>query len=285
MEDKAIITPPKLETKDIPVRRFRYIIDSRDRNKNIYKNPANYSIKLDESLTDVVSAELVLTDFNFNKYNIHKSNNLLHIRGLDNLVTEYTIPSGIYNGETLATALSSLVPSMTVTYDGVSQKLTFVSSVTTELMFKSDTPRMYEYEVNVDQYPTKSVGKMLGFDIANYSLEANVPFDAPYMVDLETDNYIIMYMQQAKVYHSKNNHAHNAFAVINKMETSSNGLVMYNNSIKKSFNPPIPNLNSLKFRFCDYNGDLYDFQNKEHRFEIIFTCFKQTRCYNDIFNK
>ena len=277
-DENAIIAPPKINTKDIPIRKYKYIIDSRDRNKTLYPDPAKYTIKLDEGLTDVVSTELILTDFKFNDYNVNKYNNVLHTDTQD-----YTITLGKYDGTSLASALTSLIPSLTVTFNNISSKFTFVSTVNMELKFKNDEQTRYDLDNFMYNYPTNSVGKLLGFAIENYTLTANIPLEAPYMLDLETENYIIMYMQQAKVYQSKNNKAHNSFAIINKMENNSNGLVMFNNNVVKSFNPAIANLTNLVFKFCDYNGNLYDFQNREHRFEIVFTCFKQTRCYNEIF--
>ena len=277
-EENAIIIPPKINTKDIPIRKYKYIIDSRDRNKNLYPDPAKYVIKLDEGLTDVVSAELILTDFKFNNYNVNTHNNVLHTDSQD-----YTIPLGTYDGVSIASTLTSLIPQMTVTFNDISSKLTFLSSINMEFRFKNDEQGRYDLDNFVNEYPNKSVGKLLGFSIDNYILTANTPLEAPYMIDLETETYIIMYMQQAKMYQSKNNKAHNAFAIINKMENNSNGLVMYNNNVMKSFNPAIANLSNLVFKFCDYKGNLYDFQNREHRFEIVFTCFKQTRCYNEIF--
>lgn len=278
LDENAIITPPKINTKDIPIRKYRYIIDSRDRNKDLYPNPAKYTIKLDEGLTDVVNAELILTDFKFNNYNVNKYNNVLHTD-----TQNYTIPLGTYDGVSMASTLTSMIPALTVTFDDISSKFIFVSSANMELKFKDDEQRRYDFDNFVNDYPANSIGKVLGFAIDNYRLTANAPLEAPYMIDLETENYIIMYMQQAKVYQSKNNKAHNAFAIINKMETNSNGLVMFDNNVTKSFNPAIANLTNLVFKFCDYKGNLYDFQNKEHRFEIVFTCFKQTRCYNEIF--
>jgi hypothetical protein len=277
-DENAIIAPPKINTKDIPIRKYKYIIDSRDRNKTLYPDPAKYTIKLDEGLTDVVNAELILTDFKFNDYNVNKYNNVLHTGTQD-----YTLPLGTYDGVAIASTLTSLIPSLTVTFNDISSKFTFVSTVDMELKFRNDEQTRYDSDNFEYRYLTNSVGKLLGFAIDNYALTANSPLEAPYTMDLETENYIIMYMQQAKVYQSKNNKAHNCFAIINKMENSSNGLVMFNNNVSKSFNPAIANLSNLVFKFCDYNGNLYDFQNREHRFEIVFTCFKQTRCYNEIF--
>lgn len=277
-DENAIIAPPKLKPSDLPVRKYRYIIDSRDRNANVYPNPAKYTIKLDEGLTDVISAELILTDFKFNEYNVTRYNNVLYtVSG-----TEYVLPHGVYIGETIASALTDTTP-FTVTYNGTNRKLTFTSDTDVVLKFKADSPKRYDMDTFVDVYPNNSMGKLLGFGVDNYELTAGASFEAPYSVDLENEHYIIMYMQQAKTYQSKNNTAHNAYAIINKLESTSNGLVMFNNAVSKSFNPPIANLTNLVFKFCDYHGNLYDFQNKEHRFEIVFTSLKQTRSYNEIF--
>ena len=276
-DDHAIITPPKISLKDIPVRKNRYIIDSRDRNTKRYPNPSKYTIELEESLTDVISAELVLTDFKFNKYNITNYNNILHTSSGD-----YTLTPGIYTGSSLASELETQT-GLTVTFSDITQKLTItpVSGVT--LNFKSLEQKQYDYNERIDVYPRGSIGKLLGFGIFEYDLDAGVAFEAPFSIDLETSNYIIMFMQQAKVIKSRNNVTHNAFAIINKLENSSNGLVMHDNVIKKSFNPPIADLRKLVFKFVDYDGNLYDFQNKDHRFEIVFTTLKQTRCYDEIF--
>jgi hypothetical protein len=278
-DENAIIAPPKIKTSDLPIRRHKYIIDSRDRYISSHPNPASYIIKLDEGLTDVVSAELILTDFKFNEYNINKYNNTIHTIANES----FLLPFGVYDGQTIAAQLTVITP-FTVTFNDISKKLTFVSETDTTLMFKSNIPERYDVDTFEDVYPTNSMGKLLGFGVNNYNIIANIPLEAPYTIDLETENYIIMYMQQAKSYQSKNNNAHNSFAIINKLENSSNGIVMFNNSVKKSFTPPIASLVNLKFKFCDYKGNLYDFQNKEHRFEIIFTSLNQTRSYSEIFH-
>ena len=54
--------------------------------------------------------------------------------------------------------------------------------------------------------------------------------------------------------------------------------------MKKSYYPALPSMKTFSIKFTDYHGNLYDFQNKDHRFEIIFTCYKQTRSYNEIFD-
>nr|QOI90413.1 hypothetical protein HWQ62_00277 [Pyramimonas orientalis virus] len=277
LDEHAIITPPTTNPKDIPVRRYKYTIDSRDRNTNIYKNPAKYTLKLDEAITDVTKVELLLTDFKFNNYNIHKYNNILHTS-----IADYEISSGVYDGPTLATELESATP-FNVSFNELTKKFSFTYGTTVTLNFKSSEQRRYDMDTSVDTYPLNSIGKVIGFDIDEYILDPATPLTPPYPVDLETENYIVMFMQQAKVYQSKNNNIHNCFAIINKLESTSDGIVMIDNAISKTFNPPIASLSNLVFKFCDREGNLYDFQNKDHRFELVFTSLKQTRCYNEIF--
>lgn len=279
LASKAIIEPPKIDSRDLPTRRIRYIIDSRDRNIELYPSPSKYKLKLDEPLTDVVKAELTVSDFKFNDYNITANNNVLHAES-----GEYSLPLGRYDGPALAQTLTDVTP-FTVTYNSVRDKLTFVADAADRLMFKSTESRQFDQETFVKVYPPKSAGRVLGFDINNYDLEAGVDLEAPYRLYLSDENFIIMYMQLAKVYFSQNNKIHNCFAVLNKSETSTHGLIMHAGAdVAKTFRPPLPNLGTLSFKFTDYEGNLYDFQNKEHRFEIVFTCLRQTRCYNEIFN-
>ena len=278
---KAIVDPPKIDHRDLPTKKIRYIIDSRDRNTALYPNPAKYSLKLDEGLTDVVKAELTVSDFKFNNYNVNSNNCVLHATS-----GEYTLPSGRYDGPALAQTLTEITP-FTVTYNSVRDKLSFTSASADKLLFKSDTQRQFDQESFIDAYRSKSVGRVLGFDIADYELAPGSALEAPYRISLSDENFIVMYMRQAKVYFSQNNKVHNCFAILNKSETSTHGLIMHGGSdstTSKGFRPPIPNLSTLAFKFTDYDGNLYDFQNKEHRFEIVFTCLRQTRCYNEIFN-
>ena len=80
-----------------------------------------------------------------------------------------------------------------------------------------------------------------------------------------------------------NNNAHEAFAVINN-QSNGNLNNVSEELIKKSYYPALSSMKTFTIKFKDYYGNLYDFQNKDHRFEIIFTCFKQTRGYNEIFD-
>lgn len=274
--NKAIIKPPETDFKNLPTKKIRYIIDSRDRNYNLYPLPSKYSIDTEETIHDIVKVDLVLTDFKFNDYNITKNNNILH---LDSNI--YTIPEGRYTAEELSNKINEIVTQLTVTYDNIRDKFTIKNNGSI-LKFKSNTQERYDHMM-IDVYPNNSIGKVLGFSIDNYVLNL-VGIEAPYRVSLESENYFLMFMRPTKLYQSKNNSVTNAFAIINKDE--GNGFFIKGNETiaSKSFNPRMPTFNKLCFKFCDRKGNLYDFQNKEHKMILIFTCLRQTVSYNGIYN-
>ena len=55
-------------------------------------------------------------------------------------------------------------------------------------------------------------------------------------------------------------------------------------NVVKRFSPTIPRLARIKVTFTDRFGNLYDFQNIDHRVDIVFTSFKQKRKYQNIFS-
>lgn len=273
--NKAIIKPPETDFKNLPTRKIRYIVDSRDRNYNLFPSPSKYVINTEEVIRDIVKVDLVLSDFKFNDYNVTKYNNILHIDS-----NTYTIPEGKYDAQELCDKLNE-VTSIEVIYNHITDKFTFKGDGNI-LKFKSDFQERYD-DTMVDVYEKNSIGKTLGFPIDNYELNID-GIEAPYRVNLNSENYIVMYMAPTKVYQSKNNKVLNAFAIINKEE--SNGFFINGNETlaSKSFNPRLPTFDRLSFKFCDRNGNLYDFQNKEHRMVLVFTCLRQTVSYNGIFN-
>lgn len=272
--DNAVIKPPEVDPKNLPTRKIRYAIDSRDRNHTLYPSPSKYTLDTEEMLKDIVQVDLTLADFPFNDYNITNKNNVLHTS-----LGDYEIPPGVYDPELLADKISTITPIQT-TYDPVADKFSFTSTENMDLFFKHDKTIKYDNNSVMDVYPNRSVGKTLGFPIQNISLTENTPLEATYRVDLKDEDHIVMYLSPAKVISSKNNVVHNCFAIINKGDTNGYSTEVISS---KRFNPCLPNFNRLSLKFCDREGRPYDFQNKDHRMELVFTCLKQTVGYNGIF--
>lgn len=308
---QAIIPPPedlenKFSTKHI-------IVDSRDRNRHTYPNPSKYSIAFDEPFDHVHSVELTVYDFPFNEYNITEFNNVLHVNGED-----HKIPAGKYTESELEDALNFLSTDITFDYDEKKRK--FKISGVGIIKCKSDNKEVIvtiysnnpskpgtksatkpEGEPNPDYKPNESLGEsigtekyyipiytyrentiaqVLGFDAIDYEVPTDT--ECPFPLNLNArPNYIIMYLGRTKLYFSQNNKAHQSFAII-RPSNKENVVKLGNELITKVYNPPI-DMKKMDFKFVDYNGRLYDFQNQEHSFELKVKCFKQTPKYNNIF--
>lgn len=279
LTDNAIIKPPEIDSKDAPTKKIRYVVDSRDRNRSLYPSPSKYVLNTEQLLKDIVKVELSSADFPFNDYNITKSNNILHTNFGD-----FEIPEGRYTPEQLAETLTSVTLSQVVaSYDSISDKMSLrtTSQESVRIMFLNPAQQRYD-DTLMNVYRPRSVGKTLGFKMEDVVLAPNSVQIAPYRVDLVSEKYIVMCMPPAKVIKSKNNTLMDSFAIITD-ETchKTDGLDIPIS--KKSFNPTLPALNTLAFKFYDRDGNLYDFQNKEHRMELVFTCLKQNSCYTNIF--
>ena len=194
-QEHSIIQPPDFKTVNIPKRKFKYIIDSRDRNTKRFPNPAKYTLNLDHNINDVIMIQIYLLDIPFNNYNITKNNNILHIND-----AEYSITPGNYSPSTLVDALNAtLTGIVNVTYNEITEKINFNPNIKITLNLKSPTQTKYDDSNYVDTYMNNSIGKVLGFGIENYEIGVNNEFEAPYTINLKTDDYMTMYITTAKI--------------------------------------------------------------------------------------
>ena len=276
----AVIKPPEFDLKNLPQKRYRYIIDSRDRNTNRHTSPSNYVVELDDPLKEVMSVRLLTSEFPFNKKNITNNNNILHILR-EGVLNEYVIPAGKYNGEQLVMAIKNNTDDVftNVSYDLITEKITFQSSADITFDFVSENQKRISESEWIDTLRKNSIARVLGFGISRYDCNTSESYESPFSVNLIPDQYIVMYMQKAKVNVSTNNNINQSFCLINK-SSENNGYEQFSEGVTKNFNPPIAQLSSLTFKFKDYYGNLYDFDNKDHRFELLFTCMKQQSGYH-----
>ena len=136
------------------------------------------------------------------------------------------------------------------------------------------------YNIPIHTYRENTIAQVLGFDAIDYDITTDT--ECPFPLNLNArPNYIIMYLGRTKLYFSQNNKAHQSFAII-RPSNKENVVKLGNELITKVYNPPI-DMKKMDFKFVDYNGRLYDFQNQEHSFELKVKCFKQTPKYNNIF--
>ena len=117
-----------------------------------------------------------------------------------------------------------------------------------------------------------TAARLLGFSPgAAYSSTDDGSFElvrAPYRCDLSKDAYIVMQLSpSAELVMSANNPTNRVFAVIPRVPRVDQSEHDY----IKEWSPPLARVSKVGLRFADYHGRPYDFQNQDHRVELLFT--------------
>jgi hypothetical protein len=261
LEDHAIIPPPPIRSKhkqktDI----YKIIIDSRDRNIILYPSPAKYSVKLDTPINDVVGIQLSDYNIPFSRTIINNTNKTLKY-SIDSGATikSVTLTEGNLTGTEIATELKLRIgiDISSVDYDLQTDKLTFNS-------INNNFKLIFSNSVN----DKNNLYSVLGFLPVDYQA-SGLKIIAPYMVNLDADNYLIMKLENAITNISNNDTINKSFAIIKNS-------ILSDELIKKNFNPPLNNFSTFNIEFCDYYGNLIDFNNREHRLEFQIETLSKT---------
>lgn len=271
-EKHAIIQPPENSMFiDNDKKSTRLVVDSMFRDHSQYPNPNDYYFVFDDDINDVCSAKLISVDIPFSTYIINKYFNKLWMTVNNGPEVIINLTQGNYNTQTLgdmiATKLQETFPTANfeVTYSPLLDSYTFSANTSFSIHFLKKN---------------NSLDTLLGFRKENYTSIDNI-IKAPFRCNFHYNNYIVMCIDSFDMNKSNNKPLNKSFAVITNKDTVINISDSY--EIIKNFNPAIPRLPKIHITFYDRYGNLYDFQNMDHRFEILFQSFKQRRKYQNIF--
>lgn len=274
LDKHAIIQPPK-EFKYFgnETKYTRVVIDSMYRDKALYPSPNDYYYVFDDDINDVMTARLIVADIPFNDYVINTHFNKLYLQVNGGPETIVQLIQGIYDKPGLAAHIQT---QLNTTFGANVFEVQY-SSTTDKYTFTANTP----FTVNFEGRNSTSLHALLGFAANNYSTTANTALTAPFRCNFSHNNYIIMCIDQFDNNKSNTKPHNKSFAILTDKITN----ISFEDdpNIIKAFNPPIPRLPRIHVTFFDRYGNPYDFNNKEHRFEILFTGHKQRRKYHSIF--
>jgi hypothetical protein len=276
--EHAVIEPPVNISE--PKRYFRYVVDSRDRHRGYFKDPNIYDLKLSEDIHDVQSVELLSYDIPFTKYLINQYNNKFFYE-INGLSEDFEIDKGDYvSGDQLVLELNNQQTIFKFKYNAVNQKISIKKTVSENINIECgpNFKKVNNFEGPSPVYKN-SLFKIIGLGLEQINGITMNFLEFPYKIDLRSDEYIIMNLENANVISSENITTNKSFSIIKKKSTNN---IIERNYIKE-FNPCIASLGTLKVTFKDYDGNLYDFQNHDHVFELLFCCYKQPRKYSEIF--
>ncbi len=266
----AVIRPP---TKADNGKRYtRIVIDSKDRDMNLFPEPNRYEIMLYDDIEDIVTAQLLSSSVSLTGYMINSNHNTIPFTiGSTSYVA--TLDDGDYSAADLATAIQTKMSSVsgvsfTVTYSDKTGKLT-ISTATTD------------FTVNITTDNAASLGRILGFNLKKNYPSTSKSLTIPGRVNLEYFKYIVMDIASFDINKSTNSTLNKSFAVLGSSQIKKN----FNDSpeIIKTFMPPLARLNKIQVSFWDRDGNLYDFNGVDHWFEVLFCSYKQNKRYMNIY--
>lgn len=275
----AVIREPSSANQ--PKRIIRLVVDSRERNMTLFPNPNAYEINILEDVQNVESLSLVAADFPFDPYTVRANANMLYI-AYNNTVYNVAIDIGNYTETELANAMQVAINAAVgsndfiVAYNALKDNWTFRCLHAFGLVFRGKTFTTSYNNSPDTAYAISSIGKTIGFGINNYLSIVQTTNDAfvnvitsEFKKNFIQQDYIVLNIENFELNKSTAGSIHNSFMIITQAgETSPYG-TEYANMV---FKPKLNKLYKLKVNIVDFYGNPYDFQNKDHRFELLMLC-------------
>ena len=268
--------PPSFATK-----RKRMVIDSRSRDLVAYPSPAKYEVNLYEDLFDVTAVNLIVADVPFAAYLVGANRRSVPFSftpegGNSTLIATAQLTVGNYDAEDddladeLRRAMTSAAtdatigsgsrlpaPEFSATYSARTDSYSVTGTVPFSLMFAGRA--------------TGTPAKILGFGLHDYaSSGGNNTITAPFRRDFRKDSYVVLKLSpNAEVITSVTQAIDRTFAVV---PSNAHGLNVNadEDGFEKRWTPPLSRVGRLMIQFLDADGNPYDFQNQDHRLELMF---------------
>lgn len=269
--DVTVGQGPNITLDTIPA---MLIVDSSKRNRAVYPNPGQYIMHLNKPYTDVISIELVSASLPNSGYAVTQYNNKIHFNYND---TDYTteLPIGNYEYDNLNDEPSSLINQLisilnnatginpanatndrfNVTFNAQTQRFTFSGPATTTRL------TLYAGRNN-------NADKILGLGYLDQTAVRTIVMPNNYM--LRPYQYIIMKIREFDRCDGNSAALDSAFAVIPLDTTLNNftlikeGDMVDNETYVYYFPEPKRKLGKLDITFHDPDGNIYDFNGRDH---------------------
>lgn len=250
---------------------YTVVIDSASRNLTTFTAPNNYEIELPNAgYQNVASLELIQADIPASGYNVTRWNNVLRfqvsvngtIPATDATIESVTIPEGIYQFTDAGTAATYL-PTVINNLAGVANITAgSVNSVTRKVVFTI---------TNGMRILSGGIATLLGFTQNTAAVGGGViSSNATYLT--QPERFLTLKLTcpvDLKRCESSNSSVTGGFCIIPfDLAINNFGLLQSGNGINcdslKIYFPQPSKLRSLRIEFLDPEGNLYDFQGRDH---------------------
>ncbi len=278
------------------------IVDSAQRNRDMYENPGSYTLDLPKIYTDVISVELMQANIPHSSYTVSSRNNTLTFRFDDtdggaalNTITASTttLVTGNYTATTLATELARAMNSVnilrtapdatfSVTYDPIIQRFKITGPSKRVNGTTTQAHKTFQFVSGV-KYGADSI---IGLGVSSVNSSANTgqgdTLTLPYNATMRPDRYIILSIDGMNRCDGNSAALANSFCVIPVDFSTSdgdftlkNGDTIDNDTYIYHYTEPLPKLAKLRISFYAPDGSIYDFNGRDHFLVFEITCLSR----------
>lgn len=254
----------------------RVVVDSRDRDVTAYPDPASYTVPLEDPIEDVDSIELLniwLPAAAAPASRVNARNNVFAV-SVGNLTdVEVSLTPGAYTDAALANHVAS-------SFNAALSPYVFAVTASADSVF-TITCATTQFYVDAKYRSAQLLGLRFGRQASSYAGGQYRLQGAGPSVTFR-DNYAVMDLNACNVLSSFNNVVNRTFAIVPILDGSNNGRYNLadtdcNTPIKKTFTPPIARYSKVIVSFRDSEGELFNFQNQDHWFELMIRSHKQRK--------
>jgi len=283
-----LLSPPATQDQQL----VRVVVDSRDRSTLRYPTPSDYEVVLGDDVRMVTGIELAAADVPLSAYMVCSANALVHFtaNGGAEKVAALAIGDYVDAADVAAEAQRALNEAegsdfFRVEYGARLDRFTVRGAQPFALLFKGEVGSHGAVGTQTTlAYREGSAGRLLGFGMLDAeSAETQPATSHPHSVtagfrkNLDTNRYAVLHVEPAGTTNadyamSASSATNGSFALLVRRGADQNYVGGSDRSqVRYAFEPAIPRMNRLRIRFTGYDGLPYDFQNQEHRLELVFT--------------
>lgn len=271
------------------------IIDSRNRDTTVFKDPSSYTIYLPNTYRDVLYLRLKKCIIPKTHYSVDTNNNVIHYKELYNYHTftniiELPIPIGNYKKENFGKGGQLDLMNVLSTYMTDRSEFGFSYFFTyNELLERIDIevkPQEAMVEIyfgDGKKYNENTIGEVIGFSpkIFKSNISPNNIINGDQIINLELNNQTYLQINAYQNIEGKIELTGSpTFFIPLKGIFGQNSIYLPGNLIKqdtKYFNPIENKINRIDIKFLTYNNKLFSFHGVNHviELELYQTNFKK----------
>lgn len=232
-------------------------VDSRDRD-NSRDSPGDYSVRLLEDVRDVCTVKLRSADIP-QMWNVPIGRSSIWVSTGGGPMAEVAIEPSDHTETTLAAAAKSALDAATpLTWTvtvGDTGRFTFAATGAFALRGGDGS--------HEDGYGPASAGRVLGLAAVEAASDGGNSLTAPHRNQLDRPDTMYLHVDDFDAVQGTSSGLHKCLEVINANGTE------HEIPAEKHFYPPLSRLNRLRIRIVDHYGVPVDFDNREHRIDLL----------------